>query len=110
VRKLIADAGAAKDNLTGPLAFGHAEVAQMVRTGAADVGVAIESEALAAGLDFLPLTEERFDLVVPALLADSPPVSRLLDTISDPNFRAEMAQLPGYDSELSGHVTTLEVA
>ena len=48
--------------------------------------------------------------MVPASLADSPPVSRLLDTISDPGFRAEMAQLPGYDSELSGHVTTLEVA
>ena len=110
LRKLVADAGATKEDLKGPLAFGHAEVAQMVRAGAADVGIAIESEALAAELDFLPLTEERFDLVVPASLADSPPVSRLLDTISDPGFRAEMAQLPGYDSELSGHVTTLEVA
>jgi putative molybdopterin biosynthesis protein len=66
--------------------------------------------ALASDLDFVPLTEERFDLVVPAELADDAPVARLLDTLDDQGFRAEAAGLPGYDVEICGHVTTLEAA
>jgi hypothetical protein len=30
--------------------------------------------------------------------------------LDDPGFRAEIAQLPGYDQEISGHVTTLDAA
>jgi putative molybdopterin biosynthesis protein len=96
--------------LRGPPATGHTEVAQLVRSGAADVGVAIESVALAAGLGFVPLTLERFDLVLGAEAADSAPVARLLEALDDQGFRAEVAQLPGYDQAISGHVTTLEAA
>ncbi len=110
VMSLLAAEGVERSTLAGPFAAGHAEVAQLVRCGAADVGVAIESVALAAGLGFVPLAEERFDLVVRADLADSAPVSRLLETLDDPGFRADAAQLPGYDVESCGHVTTLEAA
>jgi putative molybdopterin biosynthesis protein len=110
VRRLLEVEGAAEATMEGPLAYGHAEVAQLVRCGAADVGVAIESVALAAGLSFVPLSEERFDLVVPAELADHPPVTRLIEAIGERTFRAEVDHLPGYDAELSGHVTTLDAA
>jgi molybdate-binding protein/DNA-binding XRE family transcriptional regulator len=96
--------------LGGPPAAGHAEVAQLVRARAADVGVAIESVALAAGLDFVPLSEERFDLIVAADVAELPPVSRLIQALDDPGFRTEVAHLPGYDAAISGHVTTVEAA
>jgi molybdate-binding protein/DNA-binding XRE family transcriptional regulator len=105
---LLAREGAESQMLSGPFAGGHVEVAQLVRCGAADVGVAIESVALAAGLGFVPLTEERFDLVAPADAAGSAPVSRLFEALADPSFRAEVAHLPGYDAELAGHVTTVE--
>ena len=94
----------------GPAAGGHSEVAHLVRTGTADVGIAIESSALAEGLDFIPLEDERFDLVVPEALAARKHVSRLLDAIDDPGFRAEVGHLPGYDASLSGQVTTVEAA
>ncbi len=94
----------------GPVAEGHAEVARLIRWGAADVGVAIESAALAEGLDFVPLTEERFDLVVPAAFAEKAPVSRLIDALDDPAFRTEVSHLPGYDGSMSGQVTTVEAA
>jgi putative molybdopterin biosynthesis protein len=110
VRRLLSEQGIDNARLPGPFASGHEEVAQLVRYGAADVGVAIESVALAAGLGFVPLADERFDLVVPAHLAETAPVSRLLEMIDDPAFRAEMAQLPGYDGELAGHSTTLDAA
>ena len=92
------------------MASGHTDVAALVACGAADVGVAIEGVALALGLGFVPLVEERFDLVVPGEVADEPRVARLLETLEDPNFRADAENLPGYDTELCGHVTTLEAA
>jgi molybdate-binding protein len=107
---LAASEGVDKPLFPGPLAGGHEEVAQLVRCGAADVGVAIEAVALAAGLGFVPLVEERFDLVVPAHLAEEAPVSRLLEALDDPAFRADAAELPGYDTASCGHVTTLEAA
>jgi molybdate-binding protein/DNA-binding XRE family transcriptional regulator len=108
--ELLAHEGVERSRLPGPFAQDHHEVAQLVRSGAADVGVAIEAVALAAGLGFVPLDEERFDLVIPAALAEVPPVSRLIEALDDPGFRAEMASLPGYDFDLSGQVTTLEAA
>jgi molybdate-binding protein len=110
LRALLALEGVEDAPMFGPSAGGHAEVAQLVRCGAADVGVAIESVALAAGLGFVPLAEEGFDLVVPAALAETPTVARLLDALDDPGFRTEAAHLPGYDVALAGHVTTLEAA
>ena len=110
VQRLLNDAGAEGVSLSGPLADGHVEVAQLVRSGAADVGMAIEGVALAAGLGFVPIAEERFDLVVPASVAAHPPVARLLEALDDRSFRADVGHIPGYDTELSGHVTTLEAA
>ncbi len=107
--QVLSDAGFDGD-LAGPLAAGHEEVARLVACGAADAGVAIESVALAAGLSFVGLAEERFDLVVRAALADQTPVSRLLAALDEPAFRAEAAHLPGYDCTLSGQVTTLDAA
>lgn len=110
LHRLLSTEGAHDARLEGPLATGHVEVAHLVRCGAADVGIAIESVALTAGLSFVPLSEERFDLVVPAELADGAPVARLIDVLDDREFRAEVDHLPGYDTEMSGHVTTLEAA
>ena len=110
VRDLLTGVGAGGHRLVGPQASGHAEVASLVRCGAADVGVAIEGVALAAGLDFVPLMEERFDLVVSASAAEAAPVSKLLSVLDHTTFRTDMDLLPGYDSELSGHVTTVEAA
>ena len=106
--RLLADEPGGQPDFSGPVAEGHLDVARRVHCGAADAGVAIESAALAWGLGFVPLVEERFDLVMPASIAESPPVSRFLDTLDDPGFRTEAASLPGYDTSISGHASTLE--
>jgi molybdate-binding protein/DNA-binding XRE family transcriptional regulator len=95
---------------SGPFARGHVEVAQLVRMGAADVGVAIEAVALAAGLRFLPLAQERFDLVLPADLRDQPGVLRLLEALNARPFRTEAGLIPGYDQTLAGQTTTVQAA
>ena len=76
----------------------------MVRWGVADVGVAIESAALEAGLDFIALAEERFDLAIASAHLDTPCVERFLEMIDRPCFRAEARHLPGYDLSTAGHV------
>ncbi len=89
----------------GPLARSHEEVALLVRSGAADAGVAIESSALASGLGFVPMSEERFDLVMREEALREEPVARLLDALEDAAFRAEARALPGYDTSLTGQTT-----
>lgn len=100
--KLIQDLLGDRPLPPGPLAAGHVDVARLIRAGAADAGVAIEAAALAAGLGFQPLSEERFDLVFPAELATGPMLQRMLDVLVSWSFRTEAGHLPGYDLALCG--------
>lgn len=82
---------------TGPLVRTHAESAQAIRFGAADVAVAIEPVAEAFGLGFLPLAEERFELAVRSEHLDHPGVARLLDAVNASRFAREVRHLGAYD-------------
>lgn len=82
----------------------HLAVAEAVAVGAADVGPGIMAAARAFGLDFLPVEEERYDLVLPAAYLDAPPVQALLETAVSPGYRAEVEALGGYDSALAGNL------
>jgi len=90
--------------LRGPLARGHFDVARAVAFGAAGAGVAIRSAALAFGLDFVPLAEERFDLVFSAALASDTRVQALLDTMTQRPFLSELKRLGGYAVHETGKV------
>ena len=57
----------------------------------------------------LPLAHERVDLVIPVEHRDTPPVQALLDTLTSPAFRAEIAALPGYDVSRTGQVVLEEL-
>lgn len=82
-------------------ASGQLEVACAVSIGAADGGIASRDAALAFGLEFLPLSVERYDLVLPVSALDDPRVKRLLDEVSSGSFRRELESL-GYDARTSG--------
>ncbi len=79
------------------LASGHLAVAEAVRAGLADVGVGVRAAALAKGLDFIPLGQERYDLVVPNHFLDLPGVTALLDALRRPDLRQQVESLGGYD-------------
>jgi molybdate-binding protein/transcriptional regulator with XRE-family HTH domain len=83
-------------------ASGHLQVAAAVAGRLADVGVSSEPAALAYGLDFVPLAEERFDLVLPAKHAASREVQGLLKVLTSPWLLAQLASLPGYDLSRCG--------
>jgi molybdate-binding protein/DNA-binding XRE family transcriptional regulator len=82
----------------------HLAVAEVVASGGADVGPGILAVARALALDFIPLQEERYDLVIPLAFVPTAPVQALLDVIASPRFRAELEALGGYDGSRAGTV------
>ena len=80
-------------------AAGHLAAAWRVYAGLADCCVATASAARAFGLDFIALTRERYDLVVPRRHLEFAPVQRLLETLSQAALRRELETLCGYDKQ-----------
>jgi putative molybdopterin biosynthesis protein len=83
-------------------AAGHLQVASAVAAGLADVGVASEPAAQAYGLGFIPLADERFDLVLPGKHLGSREVQGLMRVLTSPWLLAQLASLPGYDPAACG--------
>ena len=78
------------------------------RRGPGRRGVASQPAALAYGLGFVPLAEERFDLVIPAAQLGSREAEALLRVLSSPWLAAQLGSLPGYDAARCGErVATL---
>jgi excisionase family DNA binding protein len=83
---------------TGP------DLAQAIRSRRADCGIASRSVAHAAGLGFVPLLWERFDLVLRQRDYFLPGPQALFAHIRTPAFRAQAAELRGYDVSDAGKV------
>jgi len=90
----------------GTRAAGHLQVASAVAAGLADAGVASEPAARAYGLGFVPLADERFDLVLPGAHLGSREVQGLLKVLTSPWLLAQLASLPGYDAAACGDRVT----
>lgn len=82
----------------------HGAVAAAIAAGSADAGPGTRAAAAQAGLDFLPLGEERYDLVIPRALFESPRLHALRDALHATSFRRAAAALPGYDVSRMGAV------
>ncbi len=82
--------------------WGHLAVAAAVASGSADVGIGVKAAAVAMGLDFLPLEEERYDLVIPDHFLNDGPVQVLLDLLRRPALHRRVESLGGYDASNMG--------
>jgi putative molybdopterin biosynthesis protein len=87
--------------------YTHLAVAVAVQSGVADCGLGIAAAARALKLDFIPLEQERYDLVIPRAHYESDLLRPLLDLIRGPEFRRAVAELPGYDATHMGEATDL---
>lgn len=83
---------------TGP------DVAHAIRTDRADCGIATRSVAQAAGLDFVPITWERFDIAVRHRNYFHQPLQSLLAFLRSKTFVARAQELGGYDVTNAGAV------
>jgi len=73
-----------------------------VAEGRATVGLGISAAGNAYGLDFVPLGKERYDLVIPLDVWDSPAVEALRRIVASQAFRQSMLALGGYDVSDTG--------
>ncbi|MBN1889487.1 MAG: molybdopterin biosynthesis protein [Thermoflexales bacterium] len=82
--------------------YTHLAVAAAVQSGLADCGLGIAAAAYALGLDFVPLEQERYDLVIPRAFYEGELIQAALDVIRSQAFRRAVMALPGYDTTRSG--------
>lgn len=97
--QLLAEAGYGLGALTvaGPPALTQLDLALAVQEGRADAGLAVAAAARQARLDFVPIAEERFDLVVGRRDAFEPPFQRLMAFARTRAFADRAQAMTGYD-------------
>lgn len=83
----------------------HSEAARIIHQNKADVSLGLQAAARQHGLDFVPLFEERYDLILPC--AEEKQLHPLLDFIQTANFRAMLNLLGGYNPSHSGEQVTV---
>jgi molybdopterin molybdotransferase/putative molybdopterin biosynthesis protein len=83
--------------------YTHMGVASAVLTGVADTGLGILAAANALGLGFVPVSEERYDLVIPERHYDTDKVQAVVELIrEDAGFREAVNSMGGYDTRDMG--------
>jgi putative molybdopterin biosynthesis protein len=78
----------------------HSEAAVSIKGGKADVALGLQAAAHVHGLDFIPLFEERYDLVLPGGAQKT--LAPLLDYLQTREFQRAAEALTGYATAHSG--------
>jgi len=84
--------------LTGP------DLAAVIRTGEADCGIATRAAAQSAGLDFVPLLWENFDLLMRQRSYFRPAMQALIWFLGGKRLKQRAAELSGYDASGAGQI------
>jgi molybdate-binding protein len=88
-------------NSTPIVVPGHLDVARAIALGFGDAGIASREAADAFGLDFHPIAQERYDMVLPLEFLGDKRAQRLFDVLSSGEFRRDLSAL-GYDAREAG--------
>jgi len=104
--KILNDLGLDPDQIPGYdlEEYTHMNVAAAVLSGSVDTGMGIRAAAQALDLDFVPVAEERYDLIIPAAFIDDPRIKATIDLLSEPRFRERVKDLGGYSLRDCGSV------
>lgn len=84
----------------GHLVATHTEAASLIKSGKVDAAIGLQAAARQHGLDFVPLFEERYDLILPREREKT--LTPLLDYIQTIDFRRSLDSLTGYNTAHSG--------
>jgi putative molybdopterin biosynthesis protein len=80
----------------------HSEAAVLIENGKADAALGLQAAAGQHGLDFIPLFEERYDLILPR--EQEKVLTPLLDYLQTPDFHRATESLTGYSATHSGEL------
>lgn len=83
----------------------HVAVAMAVSQGMADIGLGSETGFKnVAGIDFIPLQAECYDLIIRKVDANKQPYRQILDIVASSAFKRDLKSLGGYDTRETGKV------
>lgn len=84
------------------IAFDHRGVAEAIRQSWADIGICHRLTAEEAGLRFIPVRQEGFDLCYSSETADDPRMKGLHQFIRSSRYRTLFGELPGINTRHAG--------
>lgn len=107
--ELLAQSSLNKTDING---YEHTEpsqaaVANAVAAGQRDAGLGIAAAAHSAGLDFVPLADERYHLVCLKSALEQPGILTLLQLLKSPAWASTLAGIAGYSVKQSGEVLSM---
>ncbi len=105
--KTLADMGLTPADITGyeHEEYTHMSVAAAIACGSVDCGMGILAAANALALDFVPVAEERYDLIIPEQFITDRKIQTLLELIrSSKEFQQLVESLGGYSLRDSGKI------
>jgi excisionase family DNA binding protein len=82
----------------------HLEAGMKILRQEADAGIATRAAARLLGLDFIPFTQERFDMLIPKERFFAPQIQTLLEIVGSREFRSRVEAMGGYDTSESGRI------
>jgi molybdate-binding protein/DNA-binding XRE family transcriptional regulator len=83
---------------------GHRAVAATVSSGWAEAGVCVKPVAAEAGLRFMNLQQEAYELCVADALSDDPRIVALIETLQSLDYRSQIEGTPGCTARDTGQV------
>ena len=86
----------------------HLQVAQAIESGTATAGLGIYAAAVAYGLDFVPLTQEIYQLAIPEAVWQTAVCYTLITLINSNTFKTSVNALGGYDTTATGELFWIE--
>ena len=107
---LLAAGGIDKSAIAGyeNAEFTHAAVAAYVASGMADASFGVETAARRFDLHFIPVIRERYFFACEKRALATPMLAAAEATMAGADFKAALAQLPGYDGALCGTHLAME--
>ena len=90
------------------VATDHRGVAEAVRCGWADAGVCVRLACEEAGLRFIKVRDEAYDLCFSTGQEGDPRIRTLIQVVRSTNYRRWLSELPGYDCRSSGDVFPIQ--
>ena len=95
------------DRATKNVAQNHWEVAMAVRQGWVDAGVCHRLAAEQAGLEFLQVSQETFDLCYPKYMEKDPRIVGLRKVVRSVSYRKNLTRFKGIDTRTTGDEETV---
>ncbi|CCU78468.1 Molybdopterin biosynthesis protein MoeA / Periplasmic molybdate-binding domain [Halanaerobium saccharolyticum subsp. saccharolyticum DSM 6643] len=89
--------------------YTHIAAAAAVGRGSADAALGIRAAAEVMDVDFLPLAEEKYDLIIKAENIDDPRINKLIKLISENKIKSKIENLGGYNCQETGNIKKLQL-